>query len=457
MWRVDSSHSGLYVHVGSMQVQGALCIRGEWQANSLVTVQMPAWGSASHLDRWGVIAAALQSFVREMKPVLSEREDDLRLMHVVLAHEWIEHARLPWSSEFSKGVDEASIRAAVHAQSRLSDMRDTIRVDATGWQEARWAVVYQQPLLELVQSAAQTLHLDCITVLPEAAVVSSAITSKKNERSVFGYVADQSLRMIEVHDGRVMSVLQRPVVGQSLDDAAQVWQAVCLRSPHWQGQKLDLLVDDISNTNSKNDVLRTLPWPQASQKTVPSMLRSLLATDSANHALNAVEAPTHGKLGWLKLSLMLMGILMLSLGGKWWHGHEYLAQLRQSTASTQQTSSSIKEVNTLSKQQLEQLRASNAVIRQLNLPVSQLLKAIEAPKDIRVALLGVDLNDVGSENSLPKLKINAEALTGEDAARYVAFLSDRKPFVSAYMLRHEIQQNTQERAWRFAVELTWQP
>jgi hypothetical protein len=111
----------------------------------------------------------------------------------------------------------------------------------------------------------------------------------------------------------------------------------------------------------------------------------------------------------------------------------------------------------LNKSQQEQVLAANIAIRQLNLPAAQLLRALAPPKDIRVALLGIDLSDSANESAAAKFKLNAETRSGEEMTRYIAFLADRKPFVQAYLVRHEVMQNMPERPWRFTLELTWQP
>ena len=457
MWQANKRRSGLYVHVGSTQVQAALYVSGAWQTESLLSVPIASVSKASDFDSWEPLAKALELMNQIVKPMLSKWSKEKLSMHVVVAHAWIEQATLPWTNELAAGVNAASIRTALSAQMGLIDAHDLVNVEVSAWQEPCWAVVYKQRLMELLQSSAQALNLVWEALLPEAAVVSTAVKANTQAQFVCGYVVDQTLLMVEVRKGKVHAVLQRPMPGgKGLDALAQVWLGVSLRSPHWQEQKLVLLKDTDINDSVAHDALRLQAWPLAAQISIPCMLRALFVTHTSKHSLNAVNTSDRGIIV-TTLPLLLMSLLLVGLGGKWFLDEQRLKQLRMSSVSIQQTASSQKPSNSLNKSQLDQMAASNAAIRQLNLPVAQLLTALQAPKDIRVALLGVDLNDAGSDTVLPKLRVNAEALTGEDAARYVAFLSDRKPFVSAYMVRHEIQQNTPEKAWRFTMELTWQP
>jgi hypothetical protein len=458
VWQADKNRSGFYMHVGSTQVQAAVCIQGAWHTDSLVTVPITSARQPGDQASWDSLAKALELLNQAMKPKLSKWVGQRLKMHVVLAHEWIDQASLPWTNGLANGMSAAAIRTGISEQMGSTEAQDEVRAEASGWQKPRWALVYKKRLMELLESCAQTLNLVAETLLPEAAVVGTAVTVNTRAQFVCAYVADQTLRMLEIQKGKVYAVLQRPMVGEQDSKAvAQVWQGVSLRSPHWQEQEFILLTDAKTSTQGVQATFRTQPWPQASQASIPCMLRALSQMAGSRHDLNAFDTRNRGARLLAILPLLLMGLLIIGLGGKWLQDAQRLKQVRLSNASVLQGVSAKQPSNSLNKAQLEQMAASNAAIRQLNLPVEQLLKALQAPKDIRVALLGVDLNDAGSESSLPKLKVNAEALTGEDAARYVAFLADRKPFVSAYMVRHEIQQNMPEKAWRFTMELTWQP
>jgi hypothetical protein len=108
----------------------------------------------------------------------------------------------------------------------------------------------------------------------------------------------------------------------------------------------------------------------------------------------------------------------------------------------------------LSRDEQARVPAVNAAIREMNLPVSALLQALQPPRDIRVAVLGVDVLGA-SPGATTGIKITGEARTGAEMARYVAFVSSRKPFTGAYLTRHEIDDTTPERPYRFTVEAAW--
>lgn len=75
--------------------------------------------------------------------------------------------------------------------------------------------------------------------------------------------------------------------------------------------------------------------------------------------------------------------------------------------------------------------------------------------DLRVAVLSLTTTPATSSSQASRVKIVAEARTGADMARYVAFLAERKPFTGAYLSEHEIDENAPERPYRFTLEAEW--
>jgi hypothetical protein len=98
----------------------------------------------------------------------------------------------------------------------------------------------------------------------------------------------------------------------------------------------------------------------------------------------------------------------------------------------------------------------NAAVRELNLPISALLAALQPPADLRVAVLGVDVTSgAQAAAGTSSVKISAQARAGADMARYVAYVAQRRPFDSAYLVRHEIAGDAPDRPYRFTVEAAW--
>jgi hypothetical protein len=113
------------------------------------------------------------------------------------------------------------------------------------------------------------------------------------------------------------------------------------------------------------------------------------------------------------------------------------------------------------REQDQQLKLIADAVRQLNLPVTRLVKTVQAPPDIRVALLGLDLNGKAEPGEVPSkaasgaLKIAAEAETAQDMMNYVGFLGEQPLFTSAYLVKHEVNAAAPNHPYRFQVEAQW--
>lgn len=104
-----------------------------------------------------------------------------------------------------------------------------------------------------------------------------------------------------------------------------------------------------------------------------------------------------------------------------------------------------------------ELKQVAVAVRQLNLPVTRLVRTVQAPRDVRVALLGLDLNAQQGQDGASALKIAAEAATPQDMLNYLAFLNQQPMFSSVYLLKHEMSSNADapEHPYRFQLEAQW--
>lgn len=128
----------------------------------------------------------------------------------------------------------------------------------------------------------------------------------------------------------------------------------------------------------------------------------------------------------------------------------------------------------------QQTKVVAEAVRQLNLPVSRLLKTLQAPGDMHVALLGLDLNGQpvldpdaasasGAKNdtgagpgaanaanaAAGSLKIAAEAENAQDMLNYLAFLNQQQMFRSVYLVKHEMAGGDAGHPYRFQLEAQW--
>ncbi|HEX8610896.1 MAG TPA: hypothetical protein VF800_06360 [Telluria sp.] len=166
--------------------------------------------------------------------------------------------------------------------------------------------------------------------------------------------------------------------------------------------------------------------------------------------------------GW-RLALLAGGLLALGAAGVDW-----VVQARQSGALEAQLAQvapreapQVRLSEADQRAQDRQLAIIGDAVRQLNLPVTRLVKTVQAPPDIHVALLGMDLNskpENGNQGSSAAggLKIAAEAETAGDMMNYVAYLNEQALFTSVYLVKHELNGAAANRPYRFQLEAQWQ-
>jgi hypothetical protein len=168
--------------------------------------------------------------------------------------------------------------------------------------------------------------------------------------------------------------------------------------------------------------------------------------------------------GWRSV-VLLLGVVTLVLCGQRW------AMQAKATAALQTQLTQIRPPplvkparNPAQQRELEsQSKIVSEAVRQLNLPIADLMKSLQAPKDIRVALVGLDLSAKGGSTSADTgpnsrgglLKIAGEARTPQEMMSYVAFLDDQPLFKSVYLVKHELNLTSAEPAYRFLLEAQW--
>ncbi len=166
--------------------------------------------------------------------------------------------------------------------------------------------------------------------------------------------------------------------------------------------------------------------------------------------------------GW-RLALLAGGLLALGVAGVDW-----VLQARQAGALEAQLAQvapreapQVRLSEADQRAQERQLAIIGDAVRQLNLPVTRLVNTVQAPLDIHVALLGMDLNSKPEEgakggSAAGGLKIAAEAESAADMMNYVTYLNEQALFTSVYLVKHELNGAAANRPYRFQLEAQWQ-
>lgn len=173
--------------------------------------------------------------------------------------------------------------------------------------------------------------------------------------------------------------------------------------------------------------------------------------------------------GW-RLALLAAGLLaLLPAGANWLAQWQDVRRLEAQLAQARPRPVVRAALDPARQRELDlQLKAIAEAVRQLNLPVARLIKTLRAPRDVRVALLSLDLNgqpeleqgEAGAAKGMADspagaLKIGAEAETAQDMINYLAFLNQQPLFKSVYLVKHEMSATAAEHAYRFQLEAQW--
>lgn len=173
---------------------------------------------------------------------------------------------------------------------------------------------------------------------------------------------------------------------------------------------------------------------------------------------------------WHALLLLAALALLLGWGQRWSQQQQHNLQLQQELNKIEPVTVAPVRRSVAEQQELEnRARVIGEAVRQLNLPVATLFKTLQPPKDVRVALLGVDLNAkagaisgtvgaagaAGSAGAAGVLKIQAEAPDAAQMMAYVAFLDEQPLFKSVYLIKHEVSAASGVAAYRFLLEAQW--
>lgn len=197
--------------------------------------------------------------------------------------------------------------------------------------------------------------------------------------------------------------------------------------------------------------------------------------------------------GW-RLALLALGVTaLLPAGAHWLRIQTEVQALQERIRAAQPRRVAPASLPpAVQREQEQQVKIVAEAVRQLNLPIPRLLKTLQAPADMHVMLLGLDLNgQPAQDNSVAasgpaapatpagtasppavgsapaaavrpapggpagSLKITAEAESGRDMLNYLAFLARQPLFRSVYLVKHELAGGDQPRPVRFQLEAQW--
>jgi len=387
---------------------------------------------------------------------------------VLVADVWLAVAGVPWSEALQVPAQgEAFARGQIAAAGHAVEPGDTIRLDDAPHGQPRLAVAYPAPLMAALEALAGSVSARLSSVLPLSVAAWHGFALR--DRAALGALAvlDQGMLLVLHGSRRLADVSVR--CGSEWADGApgrvprvrQAWQRMQLRDAQLANvselRLLNLSGQAEPAEASTGMVGVALPAVDSDGSAVPSVLR-LAASRRWPSAIDAM--PARPRTTPLRIAVAALA-LVAAAAWTWqaWQRSEQVAALSRQVSALQMERGTVPRAAPLSREQTARIQAVNSAIRELNFPAAALLRALQPPPDIQVAVLSVDLPSASSADpSRPSVvKIVAEARTPAAMARYVGFVGERKPFSGAYLTRHEIVDAVPDRPYRFNVEATWTP
>jgi hypothetical protein len=443
----------LCLWVGNRCAQwGLLTGRGKHAAwRKLGEAQIRKEGEAASLS---VLCAILQDLPGTLPEDVHRPE-----LRVIIAETWLPIGSLPWIPALR---DQDSAR--VFAREYLINLgfavaaNDEVCLDDMPYGKARLAIAYPQALLQAIQVCATRWRAHWRSLCPAALLAWRGLSreyparalmllDKENVTLCLG-VPRQPMRRARLQEIRTLAQTHRH---SPADAVSLVWKRLCLRQPQAVEIK-DVLIVEVSSRKSfpiawlSPFVLPDKPW----RRLEPNA--KWLCVDTGSYALDACARPPRRRaIHWLALFVAL--IVAGGLAFETW------TQFKRANASriAYETSRQVTRVApppVWSRDELARIAVVNTAIRQVNLPIGAVLQALRPPRDIRVAVLQVETAVAPDIHIANTLKITAEAASSAEMTHYVAFVSERKPFIRAYLTHHEISGDDAAR-FRFTMEAQW--
>lgn len=382
----------------------------------------------------------------------------LAAMRVVVADSWLASATLPWSSAVERGVGiDGAARARLAGAGAEVDGAATVRIDAAPFGAPRLVQAYPAALLALLNRSAARLGAPLASVLPLSVACWEYARHHGVRAPAALAVQDAGLLMLARRAdgaGRHLADLVVRSAPQGADGAPllplqQLWQRQCLREPQLAALERVVLVELAADSAPLPAPFVVPAWDSGA----PS--RALqVAAEAPPHALDALPqraAPAPARVAALAVLVLAAAAALLSAA----QATRHAAGLRERIEAVPVRAPARPAAPDWSRAELARVQAVNVAIRELNLPFSAILRALAPPPDLRVAVLSVTTAASQSATQPSHVKLVAEARSGADMARYVAFLAERKPFTGAYLIEHEIDDTSPERPYRFTVEAAW--
>lgn len=396
-------------------------------------------------------------------------------IHVIASERWIQSLSVPWSHALLRAeTEQLFLRDQFLASGVTLAPTDLLRVGDGPEGQPRLATLYSDQLIQALSAWSLRLGGHLISVQPLylagwACLTQSKITTVSREKS-----SPHSWRVLAISDvdsvtlvygasgtsaekGIIEGISHRfaDLAKDEIGGVQMAWRRFVLRNPQFNVLE-EFPVFNVSSGRflyvGRDGSHR--PVSALTSKGIGDFIQAAhLMTGHPLRLENGAQRwkPWH----WLTSFILLLTVLFFAIRiGFTASEHrkisEKISEIHRSATNSQ-------AVKSLSKEEKSRIQSINRAVRDLNVPVDALLEALIPPKDIKVAVLGMETvgKTLSASSKTSSIKLTGQACSTADMARYVAFVSDRKPFSGASLLRHELSEKLGRCPYKFTVEAKW--
>lgn len=461
MLRVKSvgQRGTVLIVVGAARIEWGVLSQGQWMHDSIQSLDIaPEETESSHLSALMMRAEMMLSNWLNTKA----KDDDFLIGEVraTVADCWLAQVEVPWGAMMTKSSSaQRFVRDNLSVAGFVIGMDDILRVGDGRFGAPRLAVAYPADLMAMLMHLAKQLNASLSSVLPLSVQVWRQTQSSAHLGTRVMAVQDETLLLFVRGNTELTDVKVKPSnvwgSGDSIAAVCEQWQRMQLRDIELSTVNslwVLSLMDGSSPHWIQGLVAISLP-EQTTGLRVSSRLHLAHLAMKQTSVLDACEPhPKLSVLGRVAFCLMLIITITLIMYASYVakQSNELLREVAVSRPVIRPVSQSL----LWSTDELHRVSATNAAIRQLNLPITDLFQTLAAPQDIATAVLKIEVI-AGDGGQRTAVKITAEAATAKDMARYVESVAKRKPFTETYLTQHEVLSSIPSRPYRFSMEAVW--
>lgn len=383
-----------------------------------------------------------------------------RPVRAVISDSWLNWLTVPWSDLLmNRARSEGYFR--VHFEGLLGGDAKEMRyvADDAEFGQPRAVAAIRKEHLDTLTSMALAQGRKLVSLQPLSIATWESIRDAiPVETYILGVIERGSLSLVVVQNRRLQSVVVERWGGDWILALERFIRRIKLREPALAGIE-PLFAVDLSGSSQvqlpRSITMMEVPDSKVAHRELTILQRSVRNALATGFDFLERTAPFGG---W-RSCLLAAGVACMTLTA--WSAATVdrgVVALERELAKfgVAGQATVVSRIEPVRREQEAEIRSVNDAIRQLNIPVGVLLRAVQPPRDLRAALLGLDVTGVKGGTGEAILKIMVEAVSGEDMAAYVSYLSKQSPFTGAYLMRHDVAEDRPGRPYRFLVEASWQ-